>query len=159
MSSAQWDDPGAKAIALLIPTTAWVSLAAVLDAVRGAGTLEGPERLAGILLALAALCTAWLVIQTSVAFHYARLYYRVDVSGTVTGSGLQFPGGRSPCYSDFLYHAMVVGMTSQVSDVQVISSAMRRFTLLHSIAAFAFNVLVLATAINALATALPALSL
>ena len=43
-------------------------------------------------------------------------------------------------------------MTSQVSDVAVISNSMRRLTLLHGILAFLFNVAVLALAINIFAS-------
>ena len=44
-------------------------------------------------------------------------------------------------------------MTSQVSDVVVTSRKMRRMTLLHSVTAFAFNLLVLALSINVMGSA------
>jgi len=69
------------------------------------------------------------------------------------GPGLVFPGGRDPDCFDFLYHALVVGMTSQVSDVQVTSRAMRHLTPVHSVLSFAFNMLVLALSINVIAGA------
>ena len=52
-----------------------------------------------------------------------------------------------------MYYAYVVGMTSQVSDVQVTSRVMRRLTLVHGILSFAFNMLVLALSINVVAGA------
>jgi uncharacterized membrane protein len=70
------------------------------------------------------------------------------------GAGLKFPGGLDPDYFDFLYYAHVVGMTSQVSDVQVTSREMRRLTLVHSVLSFAFNMLVVALSINVVAGAL-----
>jgi len=45
-------------------------------------------------------------------------------------------------------------MTSQVSDVQVLTSEMRRITLLHGVLSFAFNMLVLALSINVVAGAM-----
>jgi uncharacterized membrane protein len=45
-------------------------------------------------------------------------------------------------------------MTSQVSDVQVLSPAMRRMTLLHGVLAFIFNIAVLALSINTIGSAL-----
>ncbi|MBV9521722.1 MAG: DUF1345 domain-containing protein, partial [Alphaproteobacteria bacterium] len=62
--------------------------------------------------------------------------------------GLAFPGEARPDYWDFLYFAFVVGMTCQVSDVQVTSRAMRRLTLIHGIVAFFFNTVILALTIN-----------
>nr|MBP6652426.1 DUF1345 domain-containing protein [Xylophilus sp.] len=59
----------------------------------------------------------------------------------------------APDYFDFMYYAYVVGMTSQVSDVQVTSRVMRRLTLVHGILSFAFNMLVLALSINVVAGA------
>jgi uncharacterized membrane protein len=53
-----------------------------------------------------------------------------------------------------VYYAFVVGMTCQVSDVQVTSRAMRRLTLAHGVLSFFFNTGVLALAVNILATAL-----
>jgi uncharacterized membrane protein len=53
-----------------------------------------------------------------------------------------------------LYYAHVVGMTSQVSDVVVTSRQMRHLTLMHSVTAFAFNMLVLALSINVMAGAI-----
>ncbi len=70
------------------------------------------------------------------------------------GPGLKFPGKLPPDYFDFLYHSFVVGMTSQVSDVQVTSRAMRRITLVHGVLSFAFNMLVLALAINVVASSM-----
>jgi hypothetical protein len=37
------------------------------------------------------------------------------------GGGLIFPGGGKPDYEDFAYFSFVVGMTCQVSDVNVTS--------------------------------------
>ncbi len=57
----------------------------------------------------------------------------------------------APAYFDFLYYAFVVGMTSQVSDVQVTSREMRRLTLVHAVLSFGFNMLILALSINVVA--------
>ena len=49
---------------------------------------------------------------------------------------------------DFAYFSFVIGMTCQVSDVQVTSHRMRRLTLLQSVLAFGFNTIILALLIN-----------
>lgn len=114
--------------------------------------LAAAQRLAHLTLSMLALAASWLLMQTIFAFHYAHLYYQCESRGHGgNGAGLQFPGEQPPDYFDFLYYAHVVGMTSQVSDVVVTARHMRRLTLLHSLAAFAFNMLVLALSINVMA--------
>ncbi|HEV2188615.1 MAG TPA: DUF1345 domain-containing protein, partial [Stellaceae bacterium] len=56
-----------------------------------------------------------------------------------------------PDYWDFLYFSFVVGMTCQVSDVQVANQPWRRLVLAHGIVSFMFNTVVLALSINLLA--------
>jgi uncharacterized membrane protein len=98
-----------------------------------------------------ALALSWLFIQTVFTFRYAHGYYFEEKQGEPDGPGLQFPGGLDPDYFDFLYYVFVVGMTSQVSDVQVTSREMRRLTLVHGVLSFGFNMLILALSINVVA--------
>ena len=105
-------------------------------------------------LTIAALISSWLVIQTVFGFHYARRYYRDEQRQPGRKGGLRFPGDADPDYMDFAYYSVVVGMTSQVSDVQVTSPIMRRMTLVHGVLAFIFNIAVLALSINTIASAL-----
>ena len=95
------------------------------------------------------LALAWLFSNSIFALHYAHLYYRDD--GTAEG-GLGFPGKSPPDYGDFLYFAFTLGMTFQTSDVSVETPALRRIVTLHSLAAFVFNLGVLAFTINALSS-------
>jgi Protein of unknown function (DUF1345) len=44
--------------------------------------------------------------------------------------------------------ALVIGMTCQVSDVNVSSRSMRRLALLHGLLSFAFNTVILALSVN-----------
>ena len=105
-------------------------------------------------LTIAALVSSWLLIHTVFGFHYARSYYRHERQHPKKSRGLAFPGGADPDYMDFAYYSFVVGMTSQVSDVQAVSPFMRRLTLVHSVLSFLFNIAVLALSINIIATAL-----
>ena len=57
-------------------------------------------------------------------------------------------------YLDFAYYSFVIGMTSQVSDVRVLSRRMRKLTLVHAVLAFIFNIAVLALSINTIASAI-----
>jgi uncharacterized membrane protein len=100
-----------------------------------------------IALAIASVPLGWLMLHTVMALHYARLYYGRPETGA-RGGGLMFPGTQEPELSDFVYYSFVVGMTAQVSDVQVLTSRMRRTTLVHGVASFFFNTVILALAVN-----------
>jgi uncharacterized membrane protein len=115
---------------------------------------SGAQRALHIALSMGALAASWLFIQTMFAFRYAHRYYHEERLNEPDGPGLQFPGGLDPDYFDFLYYSHVVGMTSQVSDVQVTSREMRRLTLVHGVLSFGFNMLILALSINVVAGAL-----
>ena len=113
---------------------------------------ELPAAKEGILLAIArlvgTLVLTWLFANTVYALHYAHLYY-AQVGGRDAG-GLDFPGTPEPRYGDFAYFAFTLGMTFQTSDVSITARAMRRVALLHSAAAFVFNIGVIAFTINAI---------
>jgi uncharacterized membrane protein len=102
-------------------------------------------------LALAALGAplGWFVLHTVMAFHYADIHYFDDPECEGDEKDLEFPGRRQPCAWDFLYFSFVVGMTAQVSDVQVRTSVMRRAVLWHGIGSFFFNTVFIAMAVNA----------
>ena len=102
-------------------------------------------------LALAALGAplGWFVLHTVMAFHYADIHYFDDPECEGDEKDLEFPGRRQPCAWDFLYFSFVVGMTAQVSDVQVRTSVMRRAVLWHGIGFFFFNTVFIAMAVNA----------
>lgn len=104
-------------------------------------------------IALAAICLllSWFFMNTMFAVHYAHAYYGDDAQKRRRG-GLLFPGrDKDPDYWDFTYFAMVVGMTCQVSDVQVTDRRLRRITLVHGVIAFFFNVIIIALSVNVVA--------
>jgi uncharacterized membrane protein len=134
---------------LLLATSACVAAIAVL--MQQSRDLSGIARALHVGLAVFALAMSWLFIQTIFTFRYAHRYYHEEKLQEPDGPGLQFPGGLDPDYFDFLYYSFVVGMTSQVSDVQVTSREMRRLTMVHGVLSFGFNVLIVALSINVVA--------
>ena len=138
---------------MLLASMACVAAIVVHDAA-GQGLVRAPSARLHVAVSVVALIASWLFIQTIFAFRYAHRYYQEEKRNEPDGPGLLFPGGLDPDYFDFLYYAHVVGMTSQVSDVQVTSREMRRLTLVHSVLSFGFNMLVLALSINVVAGAL-----
>src|SRR3569833_2772572 len=109
------------------------------------------ERSAHILLAIFSVIISWWLLHTIFTLRYAHLYY--DTESDTDGfkkavGGLQFPGNAEPDYLDFVYFSFIVGMTFQVSDVEISSRRIRRVCLLHSLLSFAFNTAILALSIN-----------
>lgn len=104
-----------------------------------------PVAVAGILL-------SWTMVHCEFAIHYAHIYYddAEDDSTRHTG-GLEFPGEKNPDYLDFAYFAFVIGMTFQVSDVEISNRTLRRLALLHGLLAFLLNTFVVALTINLVA--------
>lgn len=133
---------------LMLLITAIVSLV-VLVAVGVAVGEQGGHKAATVALLLITLLVAWLFSNLVYAMHYAHIFYRAGPRGEDRG-GLDFPDTHEPGYWDFLYFAFTLGMTFQTSDVSVTSSIMRRTALFQSLAAFLFNLGILAFTINVL---------
>jgi uncharacterized membrane protein len=149
-------DPRAWVLTLIVVAAAMVSLFALgftLQKPPNESTLAMAQRL---ILAGLTVMASWALVHTSFALHYAHHFYGDGPAPGVQDDrgGLAFPGDEPPDFWDFLYFSFVVGMTCQVSDVQVTSRSMRRLTLLHGVLAFFFNTVVLALAVNLLASAL-----
>jgi uncharacterized membrane protein len=146
-------DLGGTLISSVIILAAAISMLAV-------GLLLGPTRgvpeeeiLGHVVLSAIAIIGSWSLTHTVFALHYAHLYYQSPEKrkGASTAGGLAFPCQPQPDYVDFAYFAFVIGMTCQVSDVQVLSRRMRRLTLLHGVLSFGFNTLILALTVNVVA--------
>lgn len=139
----------ANRVTVLVLTTvltvvAMAAIAGELDEAR-AGELVAIVKLVGTLLLI------WLFANSIYALHYAHLYYtRTEPGGTDAG-GLEFPGTAAPTYGEFAYFAFTVAMTFQTSDVAITGRTMRHIAVLHSFAAFLFNIGLIAFTINVLA--------
>lgn len=161
----------AVVVLILAAAAAVASLVAIFVELRGvkaAGTLIHWQPLT---LTLATISGAWLLLPFEFALTYASRYYpgadgEADpgadgaadpgADGTV-GGGLNFPHASgsdapAPNYAEFLYFSFTIAATAQTSDVAVTTRAMRRLVLAHAVLSFAFNTLVLALAINIVAS-------
>jgi uncharacterized membrane protein len=143
---ARSEDEGILIVMLLTIATIAFFCVAVFEALSRKSGLDLPA----LLMAGAGALLGWFVLHTIMAFHYADLFYFDDPSTPDDEShDLQFPGCAEPGTWDFLYFSFVVGMTCQVSDVQVKSSAMRQTVLAHGVVSFFFNTVFIAMAVNA----------
>lgn len=113
-----------------------------------ANELSGKPTHAIVALVLATLALAWLFSNTIYALHYAHIFYGQE-DGADAG-GVDVPETKEPDYWDFVYFSFTLGMTFQTSDVEVTTRPMRRVVIGHCLAAFVFNLGVLAFTINTL---------
>lgn len=96
-------------------------------------------------LAVGTIMLSWGHVHLLFAQDYAHEYWRDD-------TGFEFPGGDgTPEFSEFLYVALTVGTTSQVSDTGTTTPRTRRIVAAHALVAFVFNTAILATGVNVLA--------
>lgn len=142
---AATQDPGARAVGVLVIVTSAVSLLATAVILRQARNCPPATRELFVALCILAVASAWVLTHTAYALRYAHLYYRDDAEGV---GGLSLPGEAAPAYLDFAYFAFTIGMCFQVSDISVSSPQIRRAVLGHSVLSFLYNTAILATAIN-----------
>jgi len=121
----------------------------ILVAVAGQLSQDGGFTVFEIALIVATLVLVWTFGNVVYAFHYAHLYYSSDAGGG-DAIGLDFPGKREPDYADFCYFAFTLGVALQTADVVVTSPRIRRVVTVHCVAAFFFNLGVLALTVNVL---------
>ena len=140
------DENDANRAGLLVLTG--ISMLVVLTSV--AKELQGKSDARTVALVIATLVLAWLFSNTIYALHYAHLYYLDDDDDGKDNGGIDFPACDEPDYWDFLYFSFTLGMTFQTSDVEITARRIRRIVLGHCLAAFVFNIGVLAFTINVL---------
>jgi len=155
---ASVEDEGMPLIVALALAAIVFSLVAIFSLLNRDGTPEPAE----LSLAVASVPLGWLMLHTIAAFHYAHRFYATaddDPSPPTDATprdrdagGLNFPGEGDPGAWDFLYFSFVIGMTAQVSDVVVERSDLRVLVLVHGVASFFYNTVLLALAVNVAVT-------
>jgi uncharacterized membrane protein len=152
---AAHQDAGKWAVLLLTLVAAGASLFAIAGQVPLIKTAAGvSEKATHIILIIATIVLSWAFVHTVFALHYAHDYYADQPTLTGVGAqnnGLAFPGEASPTYLDFAYFSFTIGMTFQVSDVQITDPRLRRLALMHGIISFFYSIGILALTINMVA--------
>jgi uncharacterized membrane protein len=134
----------ANRILLLVITG--IVMAVLLTAISAEAIGHNPQPLTKGLI-ITTLALAWVFANTVYAFHYAHMVYTHPDVGCV---GLEFPHTAHPVYWDFVYFSFTCGMAFATSDVVVTTTHMRKIVTIHCLAAFAFNIGVIAFTINVL---------
>ncbi len=141
-------DPGRDIVFVLILTAVAFGFVAAFD-ILGRGPNDPTPKHEAVVYALGfgAVVLGWLLIHTVFLFRYAHLYYGNWNRDTKSG-GLMFPGTPEPSDVDFAYFSFVLGMTFQVSDVQIAERRIRRLALAHGLISFGYNTAILALVVN-----------
>jgi uncharacterized membrane protein len=148
---AQQEDEGRLTILSLVTAAACASLGAIGVILRNKG-LSSNFLVLHVALSVITIVGSWLLVHTIFAFHYAHSYYQDHKTlPECKAEGLDFPGELEPDYWDFLYFSFVIGMTSQVSDVEITARSIRRLSLIHGVLSFFFNTTILAMTVNIVA--------
>ena len=141
-------------LTIFAATASLVVIATEMPLLKEADDLEKYARAALVIFTIA---LSWTFIQTIFALHYAHDYF-LDLAmpggkPSEPSGRLTFPGDRKrlPNYGDFLYFSFTIGMTFQVSDVQICDPSIRRVVLIHGVAAFFYTTGILALSVNLVA--------
>ena len=147
---ARLKDSNRIIVLLFVIIASCVSLFSIIFLLKAAKGHEGSTHT--ILMSVSSVVISWWMLHTVFTMSYAHMYYtntpdKKDPKDAVIG-GLQFPDEKEPDYLDFVYFSFVIGMTFQVSDVEIASRPIRRIALLHALISFAFNTAIVALSIN-----------
>jgi uncharacterized membrane protein len=139
------EDPGRGTADTLLLIASVASVLAVAAAIAAGRTGGSGTRDLHAALAVASVAMSWTAVQTVYTLHYARLYY------SQPAGGIDFNQQARPRYSDFAYLAFTVGMTFQVSDTSLQTSALRAVALRQALLSYLLGAVILATTINLVA--------
>ena len=148
-ANAEAQDVGEWLVFWIVVLGILASLAAVFSEFSNLKDASPGVRNLRVILVAVTLLLSWLVTHVTFALRYAHEYYETAPDGL--RGGLLFPGGQPPDYWDFLYFAVVIGMTFQVSDVQITDRRLRRLALVHGLLGFLFNTVIVALTVNLVA--------
>jgi uncharacterized membrane protein len=135
---------GQWTVLILTIVAASASLIAITAEVPLIKTASDTEQIARMALVAVTTVLSWALINTMFALHYAHDYYLRD-------GGIVFAGNKPPAYGDFIYFSFTIGMTFQVSDVQITELPVRQLAIAHGIIMFFYATVILAMTVNLVA--------
>jgi uncharacterized membrane protein len=147
-ADAEAQEEGEWTIFALTLAAVVFSFVAILNEFSGIKDMQPAMRSLHVSLVAATLFMSWLMTHVTFAFRYAHEFYAKDKGGPDVDRGLDFPGEKRPDYLDFLYFSLVLGMTFQVSDVDITARKFRRMAAVHGLLSFLFNTIILALTVN-----------
>jgi len=144
-------DPSRPVVFLIIMIATIASFLAVLLLLLAKDKLKGSLAM-HLVIAIAGMILSWFLIHTTFTTRYAHIFYGdSDEKDGGHAGGLDFPSDKKPEYFDFAYFSFVLGMTFQVSDVQITSKKVRKLAMWHGLLSFGYNTIMIALTINLIA--------
>lgn len=144
----QLEDSSITFIFIFIIGAAFISLFAVITLIQSGKSNSTEQTTEHALLAIGSVGVSWWLTHTVFTLRYAHLFYTKKEGTDEYEAGLEFPKELNPDYLDFVYFSFVIGMTFQVSDVEISSRRIRRLAWAHGILGFIFNTVIVALSIN-----------
>jgi uncharacterized membrane protein len=145
---ARREDQSDAVAELVVLAAGTAQLGAVGFALLRAGRATGSMKAYLITVGLFSVVLSWTIVHTVFMLRYARAYYSEPTGG------VEFNEAEPPTYLDFSYLSFTIGMTYQVSDTDITSKRVRRIALQHALLSYLFGAVLLAIAINVVATLL-----
>jgi uncharacterized membrane protein len=145
---AQAEDYTAALSDGIVLSASVASLVAIGAALIEARHKSGVDKGLLILLAVFVVAVSWFAVHLVFMLRYGDVYYGDPVGG------IEFNQNERPSYRDFTYFALTIGMTYQVSDTNLTDRAMRHLVTRHALLSYLFGAVIVALAINTVATLL-----
>ena len=123
-------------------------LAAVGLVLIKAGQSHGGTKAYLITVGILSVVLSWASVHTVFMLRYTRSHYQAPEGG------VDFNEKDPPAYLDFAYLAFTIGMTFQVSDTDLTTKPIRRIALSHALMSYLFGAVIVAIAINIVASLL-----
>lgn len=145
---ARSEDTSVRLSELIVLSSGVALLAAVGLVLIRAAHATGGTKASLITLGVLSVALTWLLVHTVFTLRYARTYF-VDPRG-----GVDFNEEDPPTYLDFVYLALTIGMTFQVSDTNLTAKPIRRIALSHALLSYLYGAVIVALVINVVSTLL-----
>ena len=145
---ASLEDESRSAILVLTVLASAATMVAVGAQLSGLSKAEGFEGTVLFTLSFSTILVSWFLVHFLFAVYYAHEFHSETKRSGGAGAGFDFHGQKSPDYLDFLYLSLVIGTTSQTSDIDITSRETRRTVMLHGLLSFFFNTTVIALVVN-----------
>jgi uncharacterized membrane protein len=145
---AQAEDYTATVSDAIVLGASVASLLAIGAALIEARHQSGVDKGLLILLAVLVVAVSWIAVHLVFTVRYGDVYYGDPVGG------IEFNQDDRPSYRDFAYFALTIGMTYQVSDTNLTDRTVRHIVTRHALLSYLFGAVIVALAINTVATLL-----
>lgn len=148
---AQRQDDTRVVIFMLVLIATGISMLAVILILTSKAASPADKSLQ-LPVAIGCMLLSWCLVHTIFTTRYAHLYYADHkIKKDTQAGGLDFHGESHPDFVDFAYFSFTLGMTFQVSDVDISARPIRRLALWHGLISFGYNATIIALGVNIIA--------